>query len=141
MASVYDPKRVIVTVGGSPILGFASGTFIEVERSEDAVNLMVGTQGEYAWALNRNKSGTITLTLMHTAQSNDILSAMARAGELTGLGGRPLSVNDTNGRTLVSAPEVWVQKLPNLEYGNEVGNREWVLIAGDLDIAVGGNLV
>ena len=138
--STYDPKKVKVIVGTSEVLGFASGTFVEVERQEDAVNLHVGTQGEYAWALNRNRSGTVTLTLLQTAQSNDVLQALATADEQSGTGARPFRLEDLNGRTLVSSKEVRVQRPATVGYGAEVGPREWVLLAGELEITVGGNL-
>lgn len=137
--ATYDPKKIIVNVGNAIIQGFGPSTFVEVERSGDAVALLVGTQGEYAFALNRDKSGTITLHLMQTAQSNDVLWAMALADEQGGAGGRPFSLEDLNGRTLVSSDEVRVLKLPNIGYSNEVSPREWKLVAGALDIRVGGN--
>lgn len=138
--ATYDPLKVVCNVGNAIIQGYGTGSVIEVERSEDAVALLVGTMGEYAWAMNRNRSGVITLVLMHTSQSNDILFAMAMADEKAGAGGRPFSLEDMNGRTLVQSPEVRVQKLPQLSYSNEVTPREWKLIAGDLDIIIGGNL-
>lgn len=137
----YDPKKVICNVGNAIIQGFGPGTFVEVERNGDAVSLLVGTQGEYAWAINRDKSGIITLQIMQTAQSNDILWAMAIADEQAGAGSRPFSLEDLNGRTLVQSAEVKVMKLPNLPYSNEVSPREWKLVAGSLDVMIGGNLL
>jgi hypothetical protein len=140
--ATYDPRKVIVTVGTAEIVGFAGGTFIEVERQTDAANLSVGTKGEYAWGLSADRSATITLTLLQTSQSNDILQAMATADEKDGSGARSFGVQDLGGRTLASALEVRVRKVPNLIFGAEVeaGNREWVLLAGRLDITVGGSL-
>lgn len=31
----YDPKQVIITVGGIPMSGFADGTFLTVDRDDD----------------------------------------------------------------------------------------------------------
>lgn len=137
--ATYDPLKVLLTIGVNRITGFASGTFIEVERNADAVNLLVGTQGEYAWAIGRDRSGIITLTLMHTAFSNDFLEVMARADELGGLGGRSALIEDLNGRTLIRAPEVHVLKRPTISYGAEVMTREWQVVAGAIDVRVGGN--
>ena len=139
--ATYDPKKVTCNVGNAVISGFAAGTFVEVERSADAVAPLVGTQGEYAWALNRDRSGVITLTLMQVSQSNDVLFAMALADEQTGAGGRALTIQDLNGRTLVSSPEVRVLKTPTLSYGAEVAPREWRLVAGALELIIGGNLL
>lgn len=137
----YDPRKVIVTVGTAQIMGFADGTIIAAERQEDAVMLAVGTQGETAWSINRNRSGIITLTLLHTSLSNDLLDAMALADELSGGGSRIASIEDLNGTTLVNSKDVKVKKRPKVEYGKEVASREWQLLAGDLNIKLGGNLL
>ena len=41
----YDPKAVILTVGGIPISGYSEGTFIDVTRNEPTWNLVVGADG------------------------------------------------------------------------------------------------
>ena len=40
--ATYDPKNVKVNVGGVPILGFADGTFITVERTSDNFEKITG---------------------------------------------------------------------------------------------------
>jgi hypothetical protein len=42
----YDPSQVVATVGGRSLAGFAPGTFIEAERTEDAYSMTVGIDGE-----------------------------------------------------------------------------------------------
>ena len=31
----YDPKQVIITIGGVPMSGFSDGTFLTVDRDDD----------------------------------------------------------------------------------------------------------
>mgnify|MGYP000032262258 CR=1 FL=1 len=133
----YDPKSVVVTVGGYPISGFADGTFITVERSSDAFTKVVGADGEVSRAKSADRSGSVTFTLMQTSNSNAVLSAFAIADENTGAGVVPILIKE--GNSIVFAAEGWVRKLPNAEWGKEVGNREWVFDCAVIQMEHGGN--
>jgi hypothetical protein len=137
----YDPAQIICSFLGNILIGFADGTFVKAERAEDQFMLKVGAGGESARARNRNRSGTIAFTLLATSPSNDILSAAATADELAGTGVGTVQVKDLNGLSLALAATAWVKKKPSVEFGKEVGTREWVLETNNLDIFVGGQLV
>ena len=139
MVLVYDPKNVSVIVGGKIISGFADGTFIKCERNEQAWNLKVGVDGEGARAKNNNKSGKITLTLMQTSSSNDVLSAYALADELGNAGAVPVYIKDHNGTSVATALTAWVQKFPDFEDAKEISMRSWVLETDELVLNIGGN--
>lgn len=139
MAKTYNPKRVAVSFAGRVLTGFADGTFISVERNEDTFTLAVGSDGEAARAASNNRSGRVTLTLMQTSASNDILSALAEADERSQLSTGPMMIKDASGRTVVLAAEAWIVKPAGAEFGREIGNREWIFETGDLSIFSGGN--
>jgi hypothetical protein len=139
MARTFDPGKVIVTFAGNLITGFAAGTFISAERAEDTFSAEAGASGEVARVRNRNKLGTVTLTLMQTSPSNDVLSAQAKRDELSGTGAGSLLVKDLGGTTLIASPSAWIKKPPAVEFAKELSNREWVL-EGELDIFAGSNL-
>lgn len=139
--ATYDPSKVIFSFAGSIITGFADGTFITVERNEDAFTLAVGASGEYARAKNANKSGRVTVTLMASSQANDILSAIAKADELTGVGNGILFVKELNGTTLAMSRDAWVLKMPNIERAkDEISPVEWVFECAELEMFAGGIL-
>lgn len=135
---LYDPDKIVVTWGPARISGFADGSFVKVERNEDAFKLNVGADGETARTRSSNKSGTITITLMQTSSANDMFSSQANLDEETALGSYPLVVKDALGATLCMAPNAWVKKTAAVEYGKEHGNREWVLEADFIKMFVGG---
>lgn len=135
----YDPGLVVFIWAGKTLSGFADGTFIEVDRDEDAVKKSVGSGGDVCRVFNRNKCGTATLTLMQSAASNDIMSAQARLDELLRTGAAPLLVKDLLGRTMVKADNAWVRKVPTITFANGIESRAWVLDTGPIDIFVGGN--
>lgn len=135
----YDPKQISLIVGGKIITGYADGTFVTPERNEDAFMLKVGVDGEGSRSKNANKSGKITIVLMQTSPSNDYLSALALADELSGNGVVPALMKDNLGTTLVTALSAWVKKIANPEMAKEVGTRTWVIETDELNMLVGGN--
>jgi hypothetical protein len=136
----YDPGKIVLTFAGNLIGGYADGTFVLAERREGAFGLVIGAGGEGCRIRSRNKSGSVTLTLMASSLANDILSAIAAADELAGTGVGPLFLKDLNGNTLVAAANAWIEKLPNVEFGKDLSTREWLIACEQLDVTVGGNL-
>ena len=135
----YDPNKVIATFKGNIITGYGKDSRIEAERSEDVFSLVVGCDGESARSVNRNKSGTVKVTLLATSPTNDVLAAALMLDEATGVGAGELSIEDTNGTSLVHAAAAWVKKMVPLKRGKEVEENEWTLETGEIDVFVGGN--
>ena len=135
----YDPKQVAVLVSGVPMSGFADGTFISVERDEDAFSKVSGADGIVSRAKSNNSMGTLTLTLAQTSPSNDVLSALATLDELTNAGIFPIIVKDNSGRSIHFSSNAWVKKVPAAGYAKEVGNREWIFDLADYSPFIGGN--
>lgn len=139
MVFTYDPKQFSIIVGGKIITGFADGSFIKLERNQQAFMLKMGTDGEGTRAKSNDNSGKITITLMQSSSSNDDLSSYAIADQLNNSGVVPVFLRDGSGRTVASAATAWVQKLPDSEFSNEAQTRAWILETDGLDYFVGGN--
>ena len=140
MVRTYDASKVVVVFGANILSGFADGSFLTVERSEDSFTVYVGSSGEVARSRSNNKTGTSTLKLMQTSLSNDILSAYMVADELSGQGIVPFQVKDLQGTTLVLAKESWVLKPADAEFARETGEREWKIQHAELEVFIGGVL-
>jgi hypothetical protein len=138
-ANTFRPQEVTVSFAGIPISGFAPGTFVQWERNNDAYRLAVGSDGGAGRAASADLSGTITVTLLQTAEVNAVLEALAAADELTGDGVGILLVNDLSGTTVISAASAWIRKRAPGEFSNEVTNREWVFETDRLEVIGGGN--
>lgn len=134
----YDPAGIVMTIGNYIIEGYASGTFVSAERNEDSFTLSVGVDGEAARAKSNNRSGRVTFTLLQTSSSNDALTTLYIADEAAGNGVGPLLVKDLNGTTLCAAETAWVMKPATIEFGQEIGEREWVIETGYLVLKPGG---
>src|SRR4051794_21013704 len=117
----YTPDSVTIVFSGIILSGYDDGTFVTIERANDMWALKMGADGIGARAKSSDKSGTVVATLLATSPSNDRLSAMAIADELSGAGVGPLLVRDGSGRSIASALSAWIVKIPQLEFSKEVG--------------------
>lgn len=136
----FDPKNISIVIGGQLAHGLADGTFLTVERNEQAYNLKIGSDGEGTRAKSNNKSGKITLTLMQSSSYNDYLTGLTIADESSNTGVVPVLIKDNLGTTLITALTAWVQKFPNMEDAHEVSHRVWVLESDEINMFVGGNV-
>lgn len=136
----YASDLVLVIVGGVPMTGTAPDTFVNIEPTSDMVTSQVGADGEVARSRNSDRRATIEITLLGTSPSNDVLSGMVAADELSGSAMFPVTVQDLRGTTMFLAPQAWIRRKPNITYGGEVGTRTWTLEAGAPSIwLVGGS--
>lgn len=135
----YDPQKVIVTFGPIIATGYADGTFISVERNGNMFEKVRGADGGVD-RVNKNAFDFgVTLTLKQTSPTNNALSAMMTADQLTNAGIVPLLVKDLLGNTIFAAPQAWIAKEPTMEDGSDLGTREWLFETGPAVNFIGGN--
>lgn len=135
----YDPKSVILTVGGVPMSGFADGTFVRVTRANDSFTKVSGADGVVSRSKTNDVSGSLEITLAQTSPSNDVLSAFMTADELTNTGVVPVMCKDVSGRSILFSAFAWVKKPADVEFGKDISNRTWTLDCADLFMGVAGN--
>jgi hypothetical protein len=113
----YDPKKVSVSINGVIQTGLA-GSFISASTASDNITPTIGVKGDVAVAKSANKSGTVTITYLHTSASLAKITALSNAVKKF-----PLLISDTNvsGKVRVSAADCYIQKAPDLARGAEVG--------------------
>lgn len=137
----YDPALVIGTWGGIPVVGVADGTFFKVVRDEDTFSKKTGAAGEVTRVRNRNRGGSIEITVLQSSSFNDVLAAGHAIDEASGLGVKPFFLKDLSGTTLVQANNSWVKKPADGEFAKDATNRTWILDVDDLQIFTGGLVV
>lgn len=135
----YDPKSVIITIGGVPMSGFSDATFVEIVRDEATWTKVVGADGYVTRGKTNNFSGTMTLTLKQSSPSNDVLSGFAALDELTNSGIVPILVKDLSGNSTYFTGQGWVQQYANSTFSKDISDREWTIALADLDLFVGSN--
>lgn len=140
MLYTYDPRLILISFGGVPIVGYADGTFLTVVRNNDMWAEVVGASGETSRGKSNDRSGLATLTLLQTSPSNDIISGFAIQDEVSNVGVKPFLAKDGLGTTTLFSATGYVKKLPDSGYAKEVGSREWTIFLVDLQVFVGGNI-
>lgn len=138
--ATYNPAKVVLTFLGQIITGYAPGSFVKAARNKDTYTYTPGADGKGCRTLNPDKSGRVTVTLMQSSPSVDVLSAAQILDELEGTGTGPLMVKDLSGTLVVSAENAWIVKPADVDFAAEVGNREWIIEAEELRIA-GGSIL
>ena len=136
----YDPKLVIITLGGIPISGYAEGTFVSVKPSSDRFTRKVGADGEVARARSADHTHEITITLQQVSPSNTYLSSVLALDTLANGGVLPLQIIDLSGETLMFWDSAWIKVPPSADFAKESGDRAWVLDTAQIVTeAIGGN--
>lgn len=142
----YSPEDVVMIIsndifGTHTISGTADGTFISYERSVDRATLYVGSDLSSARVLRRNKSGTVSLTLHQSAESNDVLSMIALRDEETHDNSYLFSVTikDLSGRSVFFAPEAFIGNDPTTSYSTDLETRDWTITVTSVERHTGGN--
>ena len=131
LVGTYDPKKVIVNFGGNIMGGYADGTFVEIAPNDgDGFKKQVGADGEVGRAQSADNTHQITLTLMQTSLSNQVLSTIRNTDKLTAKAILPLVITDLNGATLGSWPQAWIRGDPTWGYGKELTERQWTIDTG-----------
>jgi len=136
----YNPREVMVVYGVARVTGFEPGTFITVEQNNDLWTMKEGVDGGWVRSRHGARGATVTMTLMHASPSNDMLAAQMALDLLTGKGMVPFLLKDNNSNILVSAPWVWVKRIPTIELAEESGSYEWVLEGPNFATVPGGLL-
>lgn len=137
----YHTDQVKVSWNNTNIVGFAGDTFVEVERNEDSFTTYVGSLGDVCRTKNLNRTGKVTITLMASAPTNDVLALLAQEDEDSGVSYGPILIKDLNSNMLVEGAEAWVMKRPKIERAKESGTVQWVFEVAQLFQFEGGNTV
>ena len=133
----YDPKQLSVVFGITPIVGFAVDTMISIESENPKYTSNHDIHGNVTRYRVNKRVAKITVTLIQSSRSNDLLSNYAELDEVSDAGVFPIMIKDPNGTTLFSCPEAWIIEPPTLDFGEEAKNREWVIEANGFNQYIG----
>lgn len=139
----FDPAQVKITFGATVLSGYADGTFVKITRSGDAFEKKKGADGTVD-RINKNAYDfEVEITLKQTSPYNGILSGLLAADQLSNLGVLPMTVVDLSGPTgapsTFFAPQAWVMKDPEVDYGDALKNHTWKFATGAGANFIAGN--
>ena len=149
MASHYtatfapNDVSVVITQGDMShiVSGFSEDSIVSVEPTSARFTMYTGADDTNSRIYQANTSGTITLPLQQTSNSNDILSLLHKNDVETrdSSGMFSIMIKDNSGRTMYYADEAYISQVPSASFGNSMQLREWVIQATRLEITLGGN--
>lgn len=138
MFQQYSPKDVVCSWNGIAITGFAPDSFLRLQRNSDLVTPVVGAGGDVALTRNADKTGTIEIELMQTAESNQYLSALYAKQENMELEldiASNFIIYDPSGSVMATGVNAWLQALPDVELGADQNSKVWTFGCEKLEIS------
>jgi len=137
----YDSKQILQSFLGNILVDFAEDSFVTIAWDTESFTDKVGADGFVVRSRQSDNRATITIRLSQRSPSNAILFAAHKADRATGRGVGPYIIKDLGGQTLITAPNTWVQKRPDVEFGKDAGEMEWVLRTSNADGFIGGEIL
>ena len=135
----FDPNDFLMLYGGHRIDEMAAN-FFQVNVSEPRYRIVEGVDGDAARVRSLYRGGTITITLMQSAISNEFMSIISLLDEATGLLSLPFLAKE-KGRdgVVVFAASTFITKMPDITMSNGFNDRQWVLQSDNIIQFVGGH--
>jgi hypothetical protein len=122
----YDPKSVILQLGGAEPTDVAPDTMYVLSKEEDRIMPSVGVLGEVALARNRNNVGTLTISLKQTSPMNQTFLKWYLLENASGIHFFDVQIDDpASGLKLNTGG--WIQNQPDFTLGKEVSQLDWVI--------------
>lgn len=140
LMATYDPKMVVITFGGVPISGYTEDSFVECVPVEEKFTRKVGADGEVVRSHSANNCYDVTVTLLQSSLSNQVLSNAASLDNATGLGMLPLSITEITSGSEHFFPQAWVEK-GTWGRGKEAGDQAWVFHTGQAAAVSIGSII
>lgn len=139
----YDPSMVRVALspisGILTLAGYGDGTFIKINRSGAAFEKKKGADGTVDRINKCAYDFEVEITLKRTSPINALLSGLLAADQFSNEGVFPMSIKDDSGNSLFEASQAWIEKDPDLEYADSLGNITWKIATGIGANLIGGN--
>jgi hypothetical protein len=136
----YSSSDLIVTLGGDRIGGWIDGEYMTVSYDSDFYTYVNGADGEVTRVKNEKRMASITIRLLQTSPSNDVLSGYLNADLIANIP-VPFVVKDLNGNTIFTGVQTSIIKTADFSFGTEGTAREWSLKAANLVGFLGGNFI
>lgn len=134
MLAAYSPKDVNISFSGIAITGFAPDSFIRLSRNSDMLGETVGAAGELSLTKIADRTGSIEIELMQTAESNLLLSTLALATENGGpITVGTLMIQDPSGSVMAVALNAYLKAYPDVELGADQNTKTWMFGCEDLE--------
>jgi hypothetical protein len=137
----YSPERVTIVLAlMHTVTGYASGSFVSIEKTSPTFSVRESSDGVVSRTLNPSKLYVVRLTLAQSSDSNSVLSWMHNADRITkGRAKFPLTIKDSSGSSVMFSAEAWITRIPVAGFSDGVETREWEITCAVATNFIGGN--
>jgi hypothetical protein len=125
----FDPKKAVVTLGLQTVTGYAPDTKVSISRANGVATPTVGVDGDISVNIDNRYNGTMTVSLLHNASFNDVLTSWVMALEQTSFPFFPVEMDDPSGQAVSTVG--WIETQPDYAVAQETGTMEWVIGLAD----------
>lgn len=133
--NTYSPNDVVLSIGEYIVTGWNT---ITVTRS-DVTKMVRGIRGQNTRSVSLDTSCTISIELLQTSTSNDVLSEIVDQDRIKQTGRLELQIKDTSGRSVLQSVNAYISNFPDISYGAEIGTRTWIIQCLNASYEVKGN--
>jgi hypothetical protein len=138
--NTYNPADVLVSLAGlHTVTGYADGSFIKIRKDMKPFEKLRTMGGEISRIYMQDDGFRVELSLMQSSTSNNILSMLYNVDIATRIAKFPVIIKDLSGSTTFVSLTSWVEEIPEVELGNTLKERTWVLFCTEATLMVGGN--
>lgn len=144
--NTYSPSDVELYLDGYKVTGWVT---ISIKRNRDSYTFVSGIRGKNTRIRNYDKSATITLNVLQTSETHDILSEIHRQDIIdednetsTADNARLIvTLRDSSGSSAFQSEDAFITGYPELKFSQDFEERTWVIQCLTTNIfKVGGNL-
>lgn len=136
----YSPSDVIISIAGlHTVTGLAEGTFVRVVKNSQPFETQRAMDGTRQRLYHHDEGYRIELILAQSSSTNNVLSAIHNIDVATRKMLFPMMIRDTRGQTTFFAASAWIDKIPDVDFGQELSTRTWVFGANGGALTIGGN--
>ncbi len=138
----YSPSDISITFAGVPIEGFSSDNVVRINRIDPIYTSKRAMDGSVSVTKQKYSKWQVSIFLAQSSESNDLLNWVQKllfSADIKELQYLPLIIKDNSGTTMFFAKDVWIEQLPELEFGQSLATREWVFMCNDVECIIGGN--
>lgn len=120
----YSPKDVKIVLSGYTLGGLLS---VSVSWNAPQMSVRRGIRGQHTRVRNMDLSCTVTLDVMQTSVTNEVLYEIFRIDRGSNSGRLDLTISDTSSRSILSSAEAYVTSLPTVRYSEGFDARTWTI--------------
>jgi len=138
----YSPSDISITFAGVPIDGFDASNVVRIKRIDPIYTSKRAMDGTVAVTKQKYSKWQVSIFLAQSSDSNDLLNGIQKllfSSNIKAMQFLPLIIKDNSGTTMFFAKDVWIEQLPELEFGQSLAVREWVFMCNDVECIIGGN--